>query len=234
MKVTLFIPTLNEVEGMKIFMPQVKREWFDQILVVDANSPDGTAEYARSCGCDVVLQKKPGLRNAYIEGWPQIKGDLVVTLSPDGNCRAEDIPGLISKMKEGYDMVVASRYFRGIKSEDDDAITAFGNWMFTTLINVLHGGHYTDAMGIFRGYRTHLFYELDLDKEETYTPEKYYGTIMGVEPILSVRAAKAKMKITEVLGFEPKRLRGQRKLQVMRWGAAYLTQVLREVFYWKK
>ncbi len=45
-------------------------------------------------------------------------------------------------MKEGYDVVVASRYYQGIKSEDDDMITAFGNWMFTTMINVFHGGSY--------------------------------------------------------------------------------------------
>jgi len=231
-KVTLFIPTLNEVDGLRLIMPHIRKEWCDQILIVDGNSWDGTAEYARSCGWDVLVQSKPGLRRAYIEGWPLIKGDVVITFSPDGNCLPEDIPHLIAKMKEGYDMVVASRYFQGAKSEDDDIMTAFGNWMFTTLINRLHGGHYTDAMGIYRAYRASLFYELDLHKEESYITEKYFGTIMGVEPLLSVRAAKRKLKIGEILGYEPKRIKGDRKLQVFRWGGAYLLQVLREVVYW--
>ena len=233
MKVTLFIPTLNELEGLRLVMPRVSKDWHDQILVVDGNSQDGTADYARSCGWDVLVQSRPGLRNAYIEGWPLIQGDMVITFSPDGNCQPEDIPNLIAKMKEGYDMVVASRYFEGAKSEDDDMMTAFGNWMFTTLINKLHGGRYTDAMGIYRAYRTSLFYELDLHKEESYTPEKWFGTILGVEPLLSVRAAKRKIRIGEVLGYEPKRLKGDRKLQVFRWGAGYLAQVIREVYYWK-
>lgn len=233
MKVTLFIPTLNEIDGLQKVMPLVKREWVDQILVVDGQSKDGTADYARSQGWDVFIQKKRGLRHAFIEGWPMIKGDIVITFSPDGNCRPEDMPGLIEKMKEGYDMVVASRYFGGVKSEDDDIVTAFGNWMFTTAINVLHGGHYTDAMGMYRAYRTNLFYELDLDKEATYTPEKWWFTVMGCEPILSVRAAKRKLKIGEVLGYEPARLGGERKLQQFRWGGAYMTQVFRELVYWK-
>lgn len=233
MKFTLFIPTLNEVEGMKAILPRIKREWFDQILVVDANSPDGTAEYSRSQGCDVLIQKRKGLRHAFIEGWPLIQGDAVVTLSPDGNCRPEDIPPLLAKMREGYDMVVASRYFQGVKSEDDDATTAFGNWLFTRAINLLHGGHYTDAMGIFRAYRTKLFYELDLHKDESYRTENWFGTILGVEPLLSIRAARRKVKIGEVLGFEPKRLAGERKLQVFRWGAAYMAQVLLDRFWWR-
>lgn len=233
MKVTLFIPALNEIEGLRWLQPQLRKEWVDQILVADGNSKDGSADFARSCGWDVVIQSKPGLRHAFIEAWPLIKGDIVVTLSPDGNCRPEDLPPLIEKMKEGYDMVVASRYFQGAKSEDDDFLTAFGNWMFTTLINCLHGGHYTDAMGIYRAYRTSLFYELDLHKAESYVTEKWFGTIMGVEPLLSVRATKRKLKIGEVLGYEPKRITGQRKLQVIRWGCAYLAQVLRETYCWK-
>lgn len=229
MEFTLFIPTLNERDGMEAILPKIDPSWFTQILVSDGNSADGTADFARSHGCDVHIQRKRGIRHAYIEAWPMIRGDAVVTFSPDGNCRVEDIPPLLAKMREGYDMVVASRYFQGVKSEDDDKMTAFGNWMFTTLINRLHGGHYTDAMGIYRAYRTQLFYELDLHKEESYVTEKWFGTVMGIEPLLSVRAAKRKLKIGEVLGYEPKRLAGERKLQVWRWGAAYLAQVFREL-----
>lgn len=48
-------------------------------------------------------------------------------------------------MKEDYDMVIVSRYLDGAKSEDDDVITAFGNWLFTKTVNFLRGGHYTFA-----------------------------------------------------------------------------------------
>jgi glycosyltransferase involved in cell wall biosynthesis len=231
--VTLFIPTLNEAEGMKQIMPRIKPEWVDQILVADGQSTDGTVEVAKSFGCDVIVQSKKGIRHAYIEAFPRIRGELVITFSPDGNCIPEAIPELIAKLNEGYDMVVASRYAKGATSEDDDAMTGFGNWLFTTTINKLHGGHYTDAMGIYRGYRTQLFYELGLDREDAYVPERWAFTVVGIEPLLSVRAAKAKARVTEIGANEPKRLAGIRKLQVVRWGAAYMMQIFRELFFWK-
>jgi len=232
-KVTLFMPVLNEAEGMRAILPLIKKEWCCQWLIVDGNSTDDTVKVAREFGCDVYVQKKKGIRHAYIESFPLIKGDLVITFSPDGNCLPEAIPTLIEKLSQGYDMVVASRYAPGASSDDDDAITGFGNWMFTTGINLLHGGSYTDAMGIFRGYRTKIFYELDLDKEESYFTEKLAGTVMGIEPLLSVRAAKAGMRVGEIPASESKRLGGVRKLQVIRWGAAYLMQVFREVYFWR-
>jgi glycosyltransferase involved in cell wall biosynthesis len=139
MKVTLLVSTINEIEGMKIIMPRIKREWVDQTIISDYGSTDGTPEWAKEQGYSVVHQKEPGLRRAFIEALPYVKGDVVLMFSPDGNSIPELIPPLIDKMKEGYDMVIVSRYLNGAKSEDDDRITAFGNWLFTNLINFLFG-----------------------------------------------------------------------------------------------
>lgn len=231
--VTLFVPTLNELVGMKILMPQIKREWVDQILVVDGNSTDGTAEYAREQGYEVYVQKRKGIRYAFIEAWPLIRGEIVITFSPDGNSVPGAIPQLIEKMKEGYDMVIGSRYLHGAKSDDDGAITGFGNHLFTWTVNTLHRARYTDAMVMLRAYRTNLFYELDLHKDESYAPEKLWFTVMGIEPLLSVRAAKRRVRIAEIPADEPKRIGGVAKLQVIRWGGAYMTQFFRELYYWK-
>lgn len=210
---------------METIMPKLDRSLFTQILVSDGNSTDGTADYARSLGCDVYLQKQRGIRHAYIEAWPLIRGDYVITFSPDGNCPPEDLPRLIEKARENYDMVIASRYLPPARSEDDGLITGFGNWLFTRTVNILHGGHYTDAMTIFRIYRTALFPALGLDQESAYAlPERLYFTRMGVEPLLSVRAARAKCRVGEIPSNEPKRIAGDAKVQVLRWGAAYYTQ----------
>ncbi len=40
-KVTIVIPTMNEVEGMKWFMPRLERSWYDQLIVVDGGSTLG-------------------------------------------------------------------------------------------------------------------------------------------------------------------------------------------------
>ncbi len=230
---TLFVPVLNEIEGMKVVLPDIAKTWDGQILIVDGQSTDGSAEYAKNQGWDVYVQKKPGIRNAYREAWPLIKGDVVITFSPDGNCLPEVIPELCKKIQEGYEMVIASRYLNNAISEDDDAVTRFGNWMFTNLINFLYDSHYTDAMGIFRAYQTSLFYKLSLDEDPAYRAEKWLGTIVGVEPLLSIRAAKKKIKMCDILGIEKSRISGIRKLQPFRWGMVYLIQTLRELYAWR-
>jgi len=231
--VTLFVPVLNEIDGMRAILPQIQPGWCNQILVVDGGSTDGSLEYARERGCDTYVQQRKGIRFAYMESWPLIRHQIVITFSPDGNCPVDAIPRLAAAMQAGSDMVIASRYLGDARSEDDDMVTAFGNWLFTTLINVIHGGHYTDAMGIFRAYRTELFTRLALDREESYATEKLLATRIGIEPLLSIRSAKKRLRVSEIAVPEPARIGGERKLQVVRWGGAYMLQVFREVYFWR-
>lgn len=234
MKVTLLIPTLNEIDGMKAIMPKIRKEWYDQLLIIDGQSTDGTIEYAREMGYPIVVQKKMGMRHAYMEALPHITGDVILTFSPDGNSIPELIPDCIAKMEEGHDMVIVSRYAKGARSYDDDAVTAFGNKMFTTFINFFHGGHYTDAMVIYRAYKKQLIYDLDLDKDSSYNlEERLFKTNISWEPLLSIRCAKKKLKVADIPGDEPAREGGERKLQVLRWGGAYMFEVFREIFFWK-
>ena len=226
--------TLDEINGMKAIMPRVRPEWCEQIIVVDGGSTDGTIEWARANGYEVYVQQQPGFRQAYTEVWPQIIGDNVITFSPDGNSIPELIPALVEKMHEGDAMVIASRCHADSKSADDDLVTGFGNWLFTRTVNLLHGGRYTDVMVIFRAYRRNLAYELGLDRDDAHAlPEKLFGTRISWEPLLSVRAAKARVKISEIPGDEPPRIGGERKLQILRWGAAYYFQFWRELWFWK-
>jgi glycosyltransferase involved in cell wall biosynthesis len=234
MNTTLIALTLNEIEGMKVVMPQINPTWVQQILVLDGGSTDGTIEWAKDHGYQVYVQKKRGIRHAYIEALPLIRGDVVLTISPDGNCPVEHIPQILQKIEQGYDLVIGSRYLCDAESEDDDIITGFGNWLFTRTINLLHGASYTDAMVIYRAFRTRLIYELDLDKDESYRlPERLFKTVISWEPLMSVRAAKRQIRIAEVAVGEPPRIGGHRKLQIIRWGAAYYFQFWRELWYWK-
>lgn len=235
MKVTLLIPTLNEIVGMREIMPKIKPEWVDQILFIDGQSTDGTLDYIKEKGYQYVIQKKKGMRNAYMESLPYVTGDVILTFSPDGNSIAELIPECIKKMKEGdYDMVIVSRYAKGAKSADDDMVTGFGNWMFRTMINVCHRAHYTDPMVIYRAYKKQLIHDLDLDKDSSYEKEEQlFKTNVSWEPLLSIRAAKRKLKYAEIPGDEPARIGGERKLQILAWGAVFLYQTIREMFVWK-
>lgn len=234
MKTTLVCCTWNEINGMKAIMPQIDRSWVDQIIILDGGSTDGTIKWARDQGYFVYVQQKPGIRNAYMEVLPYVEGDVIITFSPDGNSMAELLPPLVDKMREGYDMVIVSRYLGSAKSYDDDLLTGFGNWLFTKTVNLLFKADYTDVMVMYRAYKKQLIYDLELDTDKAYrTPEKLFRTKISWEPMLSARAAIRKLKIGEIPGDEPPRIGGERKLQIWQWGAAYYFQFFRDFFFWR-
>src|SRR3989344_2461115 len=146
MKVVLIAPTINEVEALRAGFPKINRQWLDKIIVVDLNSTDGTIEYCLERGYTLHRQKTRGYGAGIREVLDEIDSDVIIEFPPDGSSPPESIPDLIAKINEGYDLVIASRYRDGAKSYDDDAITRFGNWFFTTMVNVLFGARYTDVL----------------------------------------------------------------------------------------
>ena len=58
MSVTLFMPVLNEIDGLRAILPQINRQWFDQILMVDGGSRDGSVEVAREHGIEVYISEE--------------------------------------------------------------------------------------------------------------------------------------------------------------------------------
>ncbi|MDP2600388.1 MAG: glycosyltransferase family 2 protein [Deltaproteobacteria bacterium] len=233
MSSTLLVLTLNEIDGMKAMMPRVKPEWVDQILVADGGSTDGTVEWARAQGYDVVICGGKGLTRAYLAAWPEIRGDTVIYFSPDGNSIPEAIPDLIQKMEKGYDMVIASRYLGSAKSDDDDRITAFGNLMFRTLINFFfkpkESAVMADPLVMFRAHKRDIPQQLGINRIEPL--DKFFGTHSCWIPLLSMVALKKKIRWTEIPVDEPVRIAGRRKLQILRYGALHLTQIFRE--FWR-
>ena len=97
MRTTLFIPTLNEIEGVKKIMPRIRKEWVDEIIVVDAHSTDGTPEYLRAQGYRVIDQTGTGLVGAYWDCLDVMAGDVLIAFSPDNNSVPELIPQMIQK-----------------------------------------------------------------------------------------------------------------------------------------
>ena len=229
MNVTLLIPTLNELEGLKVIMPRVEKIFSGQILFVDGGSTDGTLKFLADGGYQYIVQKKLGLQNGLREAMSSVTGDVVITFSPDNNSIPELIPDLIKKMEEGYDMVIVSRYKDGAISEDDDLLTAFGNWFFTKTINLLFGSTYTDAMVMYRAFKADLPHRLGLDRQESYgLEERLFHTRISWDPLMSVRCAKQKFMVGEIAGDEPRRTGGKRKLQIVKWGCAYYFSIWKE------
>ena len=223
MKVSLVIYTLNEREGMGIIMPQISKDWYDQLLVIDGGSTDGTVEYCREMGYPVHVQKERRWGGAYKEAFERVTGDIIVDFSPDGNSPPEVIPRLVAKMREGYDMVIASRYTAGAFSEDDTPITRLGNKLFTVIVNLLFGSRYTDTLVILRAYHRSFLERAGLMG----CALDQCGTML-----LSIRCAKIGGKFADIPGDEPKRLAGRQKMNIVIDGLRVAAIILKEfIFY---
>jgi len=92
------------------------------ILVVDDNSPDGTAELVRGLqaaynNVHLLLGEKTGLGTAYIRGMrhalDELHSDLVFEMDADFSHKPEDVARLLSEIEAGADFVIGSRYLKG-------------------------------------------------------------------------------------------------------------------------
>ena len=222
MSTTVIIPTKNEVIGVEKILPQVKKEWADEWIVMDGNSKDGTVDAAKKLNFNVIQQTGKGAGNACREGVKHAHSENVLFFSPDGNCKPEYIPKLIKKMDGGdYDIVQISRFGKNGISEDDTIITAFGNRMFTFLVNVFFGGKLTDTLFGFKIIKKQTFQNLRLD-----------GEFLTLEQQMSIKSCKYHLKTFEIDGIEPKRIGGEAKMKPLYTGYALSKQIIKEFIFW--
>jgi dolichol-phosphate mannosyltransferase len=114
------MPTYNERENISKLIPLVDaylREFEREIIIVDDNSPDGTALVAEALSgkYPVRVVKRPGkmgLTSAIHDGVRVASGDVVVVMDADLQHPPSILPRLIKRL-EKCDIVVASRYVRG-------------------------------------------------------------------------------------------------------------------------
>ena len=222
MSTVVVIPTLNEIHGVKVIMPQVKKEWAEEFVFVDGGSTDGTMEEAKRMGFKVIHQKTRGVGNAYRIGVEATKSDYILFFSPDGNDEPQEIPKLIQKIKEGYDIVHISRFSKNSINKDAGPVTGFGNRMFTFLVNVFFGGHLTDALTGYIILRREVMLALKTDGQRETTEQQ-----------ICIRALKTGRTIIEIGGNEPQRTGGQRKMRPLFTGSQLSAQIIKEFIFWQ-
>ena len=200
LKKTLVMYTMNEIEGVKAIFDQIPIHLFNQFFVMDNHSNDGTVEFLEKHDVKVIQQKKPGRTNALIEAIEHATGDIIVNLSSDGNENPKDIPKILDKFEEGYEMVAASRFLPDSKVDVEDdklRIRVFGNKLCAFLVNICWGTNVTDTTNALRGFTKSCYKRAKLNT---------FGYTENFQ--LTIRCAKLKMKIAEVPTEELPRIGG--------------------------
>lgn len=128
-KAIVIIPTYNERENIQKVVPALEtvfnsvKDWQMSILVVDDNSPDKTADAVKDLAQKypnvhlLINQHKSGLGGAYLKGMAKAFGDLgadiVFEFDADMSHDPNRLPQFLTKIDEGYDLVIGSRYIPG-------------------------------------------------------------------------------------------------------------------------
>ena len=222
MTTDLLVMTLNEIDGLKKIMPEIKKEWVDNIIIVDGGSTDGTVEQAKKMGFKVIKQKIQGYGGAIISGVDETNNENIVIFSPDGNHYPDEIRQLVEKIKDGYDQIVISRFEKNSKNLDAGLIDAFGNRMFAFLVNVFFGGHMTDPLTGCRIIKRKAMNEINLDALK-----------MDSTTQMSIRGLKIGQKIEEIEGNEGERIGGERKMRPIDVGLQISYQIIKEFIFWR-
>ena len=200
LKKTLVLYTMNEIEGIKSIFDRIPISIFDEFFVMDNHSGDGTVEFLEKNGIKVIQQKKPGRTNALIEAVEYAIGDIIINLSSDGNEKPEDIPKILEKFNEGYEMVTASRFLPDSRvdlGDDKLRIRVFGNKLCTFLVNICWSANVTDTTNGLRGITKYCYRKTKL------------STFSNTENFqLTIRCAKLKIKTTEIPTKELPRIGG--------------------------
>lgn len=164
-------PTYVEAPNIELFLETVRRVLPDaDILVVDDNSPDGTADLAESKGAELgqikVLRRpaKDGLGNAYRAGFGYglDEGyDRLVQLDVDFSHDPQMIPKLLERLDDGAGVAIGSRYVLGGSTPNwpthRKLLSKWGNAYATWLL----GLHVNDATAGFRAYRADVLDAID-------------------------------------------------------------------------
>lgn len=126
MKFAILIPTYNESTSIPELIDSLAqlrqtREFDFDVLVIDDNSPDGTAQIVQAMGYEWVrLLKRPskdGLGNAYRAAFVDILAtpqyDQIVTMDADGSHRVADLPLMFRAARPGLSIVLGTRWIKG-------------------------------------------------------------------------------------------------------------------------
>jgi len=157
-RLSIVIPARNEAESLRDILPHlVDLVGEAEVIVVNDGSTDNTLAACAAFPVRVISHPYPKGNGAAIKtGARAARGDVIIFMDADGQHRPEDIPALLEKFNEGYDMVVGARQSgsqAGLhRAVANDVFSRFASWMVMQPIADLTSGFRVVRASRFRQF----------------------------------------------------------------------------------
>lgn len=196
--VTVLVPTYDEAGTIGDVVRGLHEEGFQDVLVLDGHSTDGTRERAREAGAEVRLQSGRGggsqKGEAVREGIDHIESEYILMLDGDGTYQPSDAPALLEPLLSGEAEHVIGNRFADMAPGAMSRLNHFGNGVVDRLFATIHG---TTRLDILSGFRA--FTRASADRM-TLTAEGF-----GIETEMSAECARHGIAMAQVpIRYEPR------------------------------
>ena len=162
--VSVVLPCYNEEEGIQATMTDMPN-LVDEVVVVDNNCTDRTAQVAEGLGARVVVESKPGYGAALKAGFRAATMDIIVAMDGDATYPRNFIPVVLDVMiDESLDFVSCDR--TGHKAEESDSfLRVIGNLALNLVMLVLYGFWLNDSQSGMWVFRRSILGQLNLTSD---------------------------------------------------------------------
>ncbi len=155
--ITIILPAKNEAAGLSRTLPILREEWPKaEILVVNDGSSDNTLQICKDNSVNAISHLYCKGNGAAIKtGARRAMGDILVFLDADGQHNPADVSRLVSKLDEGFDMVVGARD----SASQANTGRRLANIIYNRLASYMTGQKIKDLTSGFRAVRANRFRE---------------------------------------------------------------------------
>ncbi len=176
MKVSCVIPAHNEEGNIEVLVTRLRevlgRDELTndyELVLVDDNSTDSTPGMADRLAASserikvIHRRESPGFGKALKAGLKAATGDIIIPVMGDLSDDPEDIPKLVERIAEGYDVAYGSRFTEGGRTEGYPPFKMFCNRLFNNVVRVMFGIRHKDVTNAFKAYRREVLEAIGFD-----------------------------------------------------------------------
>lgn len=189
--IKVIIPAFNEADSIAEVIKEIP-DSVSEVIVVNNNSSDRTAENAHAAGATVLTEERKGYGYACLKGMDYVAQqskvpDIIVFIDGDYSDYPEELDKVVAPiLNKGYDFVIGARVKRLREEGSMTPQQIFGNWLATFLMKLLFRATFTD-LGPFRAIAYNKLLTLEME-------DKTYGWTVEMQ----LKALKNKLAYTEV------------------------------------